>query len=52
MTTKNRTIRTYRTEYNNGYSARINGLPIPNTVSRAWARGFHDAWRKIATGAV
>ena len=46
-----KTIRTNRTEYNDGYSARVNGRPIPHTVSRSWARGYHDAWRNIATGA-
>ena len=46
-----KTIRTNRTEYNAGYTARINGLPIPHTVSRSWALGYSDAWRNIATGA-
>lgn len=43
MNTK-RKVRTNRSEYEAGYAARVNRLPIPGTVSRQWARGYQAAW--------
>lgn len=49
MNTK-RKVRTNRSEYEAGYAARVNGLPIPGTVSRQWSRGYQAAWLEGALG--
>lgn len=42
------TVRTVRTDYAAGYAARVNGLPVPASVSRRWADGYRDAWQAMA----
>ena len=43
-------VRTHRSDYDAGYAARVEGSPIPASVSRAWAKGYHAAWLANAAG--